>query len=108
MIVRFSHSYYGFLTLTFSFLWFCSYYCSFSVRDWRVETKVRTFRRKYLAIHLRYVRRIRGQLIVRASTKGIGIATETTSTEGDSEVKISKYLLSPPIEIDDERVWRVS
>jgi hypothetical protein len=60
--------------------------------DSGVEMKVRTFRHKYLAIHLRNVRRIRGQLIVRASTKGIGIATEATSTEGDSEVKIGKYL----------------
>jgi hypothetical protein len=38
------------------------------------------------------MRRIHGQLIVRASTKGIGIVTEATSMEGDSEITIGKYL----------------
>jgi hypothetical protein len=38
------------------------------------------------------VRRIWCKFIVRASTKGIGISTEATSTEGHVEVKISKYL----------------
>jgi hypothetical protein len=60
--------------------------------DGGIEAKVRTFRREYLLIHLRNVRRAQSQLIVRASTKGIGISTEATSTEDDGEVKIGKYL----------------
>jgi hypothetical protein len=38
------------------------------------------------------MRRIWFQFIVSMSTKGIGISTEATSTEGNVEVKVSKYL----------------
>jgi hypothetical protein len=55
--------------------------------DGGIEAKVRTFRHEYLSVHLRKVRRIWCQFIVRVSTKGIDISTVGTSMEGDVEVK---------------------